>query len=60
MVAITLVPAPAEELRTPVVPRNMNYVLLERILKWVQNQLALRIFIWIADMYKAEIEGEAG
>jgi len=38
----------------------MNYVLLERILKWVQNQLALRIFIWIADMYKAEIEGEAG
>ena len=27
---------------------------------WVQNQLALRIFFWIADMYKTEVENEAG
>jgi hypothetical protein len=27
---------------------------------WVQNQLALRIFFWIADMYKVEVENEAG
>ena len=26
---------------------------------WVQNQLALRIFFWIADMYKVEVENEA-
>ncbi len=27
---------------------------------WVQNQLALRIFFWIADMYKVEVENETG
>ena len=27
---------------------------------WVRNRLALRIFFWIADMYKDEIEKEAG
>jgi hypothetical protein len=27
---------------------------------WDQNQLAVRIFIWIAKMYKAEIDHEAG
>ena len=27
---------------------------------WVQNQLALRMFFWIADMYKVETENEAG
>jgi len=27
---------------------------------WIQNQLALRIFFWIADMYKVEVENEAG
>lgn len=27
---------------------------------WVQNQLALRIFFWIVEMYKAEVENEAG
>jgi hypothetical protein len=27
---------------------------------WVQNQLALRLFFWIAEMYKAEVETEAG
>jgi len=27
---------------------------------WVQNQLALRIFFRIADMYKVEVENEAG
>ncbi len=27
---------------------------------WVQNHLALRIFFWIADMYKVEVENEAG
>ena len=27
---------------------------------WVQNQLALRILFWIADMYKVEVENEAG
>jgi hypothetical protein len=27
---------------------------------WVQNQLALRIFFWIADMYKAEVDNEGG
>lgn len=27
---------------------------------WVQNQLALRIFFWIADMYKVEVDNEAG
>jgi hypothetical protein len=26
---------------------------------WVQNQLALRIFFWIAEMYKVEVENEA-
>jgi hypothetical protein len=27
---------------------------------WVQNHLALRIFFWVAGMYKVEIENEAG
>ncbi len=27
---------------------------------WVQNPLALRIFFWIADMYRVEAENEAG
>ena len=27
---------------------------------WVRNQLALRIFVWVTDMYKQEIENEAG
>ena len=27
---------------------------------WVQNQLALRIFFWIAEMYKVEVEKECG
>lgn len=27
---------------------------------WTRNQLALRIFFWIADMYKMEVENEAG
>jgi hypothetical protein len=27
---------------------------------WVQNRLALRIFFWIAEMYKVEVENEAG
>jgi hypothetical protein len=26
---------------------------------WIQNQLALRIFFWVAEMYKAEIENES-
>jgi hypothetical protein len=26
---------------------------------WVQNQLALRMFFWIAGMYKGEVENEA-
>ena len=28
--------------------------------KWIQNQLALRIFFWILEIYKAEVEEEAG
>ena len=28
--------------------------------EWVQNQLALSIFVWIAEMYKVEVENEAG
>jgi hypothetical protein len=27
---------------------------------WVQNQLALRLFFWIAEMYKVEVENETG
>jgi hypothetical protein len=27
---------------------------------WIQNQLALRLFFWIAEMYKVEVESEAG
>ncbi len=27
---------------------------------WVQDQLALRIFFWIAGTYKLEVENEAG
>jgi hypothetical protein len=27
---------------------------------WVQNQLALRLFLWIAEMYKVEVENEGG
>jgi hypothetical protein len=27
---------------------------------WVQNQLALRILLWIADMYSVEVKKEAG
>jgi hypothetical protein len=27
---------------------------------WVENQLALRLFFWIAEMYKAEVENETG
>jgi hypothetical protein len=27
---------------------------------WIQNQLALRIFFWIADMYKVEVDNETG
>ncbi len=27
---------------------------------WDQNQLAIRILAWIANIYKAEVEGEAG
>ena len=27
---------------------------------WVQNQVGLRIFFWIADMYKVEVENEGG
>jgi hypothetical protein len=27
---------------------------------WVQNHLALEIFFWIVEMYKAEVENEAG
>ena len=27
---------------------------------WTQNQLALGIFFWIANMYKVEVENEAG
>jgi hypothetical protein len=27
---------------------------------WVQNQLALNLFFWIAEMYKVEVENEAG
>jgi len=27
---------------------------------WVQNQLALRIFFWIAEMYKLEVENDSG
>jgi hypothetical protein len=26
---------------------------------WIQNQLALRLFLWIAEMYKLEVENEA-
>jgi hypothetical protein len=27
---------------------------------WVQNQLALQLFFWIAEMYRVELENEAG
>jgi hypothetical protein len=27
---------------------------------WVQNHFALEIFFWIVEMYKAEVENEAG
>lgn len=27
---------------------------------WVQNQPALRIFFWVAEIYKVEVEKEAG
>jgi hypothetical protein len=27
---------------------------------WIQNQLALRLFFWIADIYKVEVDNEAG
>jgi hypothetical protein len=27
---------------------------------WIRNQLALRIFFWMVEMYKAEVENEAG
>lgn len=27
---------------------------------WVQNQVALKLFFWIAEMYKVEVENEAG
>ena len=27
---------------------------------WIQNQLALRIFFWVAEMYKVEVEKEGG
>jgi len=26
---------------------------------WVQNQLALSVFFWIAEMYKAQVDNEA-
>jgi hypothetical protein len=28
--------------------------------EWVQNQLAVKLFVWIAEMYKVEVENEAG
>jgi hypothetical protein len=27
---------------------------------WDQNQLAVRILVWIVDMYKVEVDREAG
>jgi hypothetical protein len=27
---------------------------------WVQNQLALKIFFWVAELYKVEVEKETG
>jgi hypothetical protein len=27
---------------------------------WVQNELALRLFFWIAEMYRVEVENEGG
>lgn len=27
---------------------------------WIQNRLAVRMFSWIAEMYKAEVENETG
>ena len=27
---------------------------------WAQNQLAVRLFTWIANMYKVELDNEAG
>jgi hypothetical protein len=55
--------APQSDFEQQFIPLTPMLTMLKETIEsvhWVQNQLALRILFWIADMYKVEVENEAG
>jgi hypothetical protein len=53
-------PSPVEQRFLPLAPVLTMLKETVESTDWVQNQLALRLFFWVAEMYKVEVEKEGG